>query len=174
MAWLRGHMRDHIANSDSIDQADKVLRFRNAPPCSTENEGEAALDLIYQAAEVIRGIEDRANTIEVRAQCLAQDAIEKLQLAENRIQSLETERRAAEACMSEASVKIRETEKALKQAESRIEAAEDQLSQAELRARIAEKRAGEAEKALIRIEDAICTQLLGQRRAAAGKSAAAA
>jgi hypothetical protein len=174
MAWIRGHMRDHIANSDSIDQTDKVLRFRNSPAFSTENEGEAALDLIYQAAEVIRGIEDRANTTEARAQCLAQDAIEKLQLAENRIQSLETERRAAEACVSEASVKIRETEKALNQAESRIEAAENQLSQTELRARIAETRAGEAEKALIRIEEAIRTQLLGQRRAASSKSAAAA
>jgi predicted nucleic acid-binding Zn-ribbon protein len=76
--------------------------------------------------------------------------------------------------MNEASVKIRETVKALEQAESRIESVEDQLSQAELRARKAETRAGEAEKALIRIEDAIRTQLLGQRRAASSKSGAAA
>jgi chromosome segregation ATPase len=174
MAWLREHMRNHIADSASIDPTEKVLRFPNASPRSAMIDGAAALDLIYQAAEIIRGIEDRAIAIEARARTLIEDAVKKLQLADIRIQSLETERRAAEARMNEDSVRIQEAEKALKRAESRIAAAEAQLSEAELCARTAETRASEAEKALIRIEDAIRTQLLGQRRAASSNLAAAA
>jgi septal ring factor EnvC (AmiA/AmiB activator) len=167
MAWLRQHMRDHIADSGPIDQIEKVFPFPKAPVCSPESEGEAALELVYRAAEVIRGIEDRASVVEARARSLAEDAVEKLQVATNCIESLETGRRETEK-------RIQETESALERAEARIAAGEDQLSQAELRARTAETRASEAEKALIRIEDAIRTHLLGQRRGVSSNLAVAA
>jgi hypothetical protein len=175
MSWLREHMRDHIANRRPIESTEKVLRFPSTfPSATTVEDAQRALDLVCQAAELIRGIEDRASAIEARARDLVEQAVEKLQLAENRIQLLETERRAAEACISDAGVKIRETEQALQQAELRIASAEAQLCQTELRAKAAETQADDAKKALLRIEDAIRTQLLGQRRPATSKSAAAA
>jgi chromosome segregation ATPase len=157
MAWLRQRgTTDHVG---IIDQSDKIVQFPDAPARSPEDRGQEALELVYRAAEAIRGMEDRARGI-------AEDAVEKLQAANHRIQALEGERRAAE-------VRIQEAEDALKRAASRIAAAEDRLAQAERIARAAEARATEAEKALIRIEDAVRTRLLGQRRAAGNRTAAA-
>ena len=78
------------------------------------------------------------------------------------------ERRAAE-------VRIQEAEEALKRAAARIAVAEDRLVRAERHAKAAEMRASEAEKAgaLMRIEDAVRTRLLGQQRRPPGKPAAA-
>ena len=168
--WLREHMRDHISKSAPIEPADGVLRF---PSAATRN-GEAALELVYQAAQVVRGIEDRANETENRARSLAEKAAEKLQAAEYRIQELEAEQRAAEACISEAQAKIRDAGEALKAERSRVTAVEDRLSKLEWRARTAEAHAKESEAALVRIVDAIQTQLLEQRRADSHNSAAAA
>jgi chromosome segregation ATPase len=160
MAWLRQHPRAHTDHAGPIDQTEKVLRFPDTPARSPEDRGQAALELVYRAADAIRGMEDRAQSI-------AEDAVEKLQLASNRIQALEAERRAAEA-------RIHEAEETLKRAASRIAVAEERLAQAERIARAAETRASEAEKALIRIEDAVRTRLLGQRRGAPGNPAGAA
>jgi hypothetical protein len=159
MAWLRqrGSIEHHHA--DSIDQGDKVVQFPDTSGRSAEVRGQEALELVYRAAEAIRGMEDRARGI-------AEDAVEKLQVANARIQALEGERRASE-------VRIQEAEDALKRAASRIAAAEDRLAQAERAARAAELRACEGEKALIRIEDAVRTRLLGQRRATGNRAATA-
>jgi chromosome segregation ATPase len=159
MAWLRQHLRAHTDNAASIEQSDKVLRFPDAPARLPEERGQAAVELIYRAAEAVRGVEDRARSI-------AEDAVGKLQLANDRIQVLEAERRAAE-------VRIQEAEEALKRAAARIAVAEDRLVQAEQHAKSAETRASEAEKALMRIEDAVRTRLLGQQRRAPGKPAVA-
>jgi chromosome segregation ATPase len=160
MAWLRQHLRGLSDDAGPIERTEKILPFPDPPARSPEDRGQETLELVHRAAEVIRGIEDRARS-------LAEDAIEQLQLANNRIQSLEAERRAAEA-------RIQETEDALKRATSRIAAAEEQLAQAERIARAAETRAVETEKALVRIEDAVRTRLLGQRLAAPGGRATAA
>lgn len=172
MAWLRKNMRDHVASSRSVDPEKKVLKFPSALPRSESDESDAAVALVYQAAEAIRGIEDRATASEARAQGLVQDAAEKLQAAENRIRVLEVERRAAHASLNEATLKIQEAQKAVEQAALRIAVAESALSEADLRARTAETRAGDAEKALGRIELAIRTHLLGQRQAPYNQSAA--
>ena len=159
MAWLRHHLRANSDNAASIGQSDKVLRFPDTPARLPEERGQAALELVHRAAEVIRDVEDRARSI-------AEDAVGKLQLANDRIQVLEAERRAAE-------VRIQEAEEALKRAAARIAVAEDRLVQAERHAKAAEMRASEAEKALMRIEDAVRTRLLGQQRRAPGRPAAA-
>ena len=164
MTWLR--QRGHTDNSAPIDEPEKVLQFPDTPARSTEDRGKAALELVHRAADVIRGIEERATAVEARARSLAEDAVEKLQLANDRIRSLETERRAAEA-------RIQEAEEALKRAASRIAVVEGELSQAERLTRAAETRANETEKALIRIEDAVRT-LLGQRRGTSSKQNVAA
>jgi hypothetical protein len=174
MESLRQHMQDHMAESTSIEPSEKVVRFRRDIPNSVEIDGTAALELVYQAAELIRGVESRATNMEARARMLVQRAIEKLELAECRVHSAEAEQQAAMAGIHEANIRVHEAEKALKQAESRIAAAESQLSTAELCANTAEMRASDAEKALIRIEDTIRIHLLGQRRDASSNLAAAA
>jgi chromosome segregation ATPase len=155
MAWLRQHQRAHTDNAASTEQGDKVLRFPDASARLPEERGQAALELIYRAAEAVRGVEDRARSI-------AEDAVGKLQQANDRIQGLEAERRAAE-------VRIQEAEEALKRAAARIAVAEDRLIQAERLAKAADARASEAEKALMRIEDAVRTRLLGPQRRAPGR-----
>ena len=167
MDWLRQHMRGQTAGSGSVDPTETALHLPEPPAHAVDDQGKAALDLVYRAADVIRGIEDRATAVEARARSLVEDAVEQLQLANNRIQSMEAERRAAEG-------RIQEAETAVKRAEARLVMAEGQLSQTEMRARMAETRASEAEKTLIRIEGAIRTQLLGKRPGPSGKVSAAA
>lgn len=174
LAWLRENLRNNISRSAPIARSERVLRFPNTVRSAVTKDGEAALDLVYQVAEVIRGIEVRANETEKDARDLAERAIEKLQLAEKRIQELEADRRADEACINEARAKIQEAGEALRLERLRVEAAETQLCQLELRARSAEARADESENALARIEVAIRSQILGQRRSTSNKSTAAA
>ena len=56
-----------------------------------------AIDLVQQAADLIRCKEARAAEIEARAHDLARRAVEQLNLAERRVHSAEAARRAAEA-----------------------------------------------------------------------------
>jgi SMC interacting uncharacterized protein involved in chromosome segregation len=101
--------------------------------------------------------------VEARARSLVQDAVEKLKLAESRIQSVDTARRTAEKCMREANARAEEAEKGIKEAQSLAAAAKAELYAMELRVKAAETRADETKHALIRVEDAIRTQLLDLR-----------
>lgn len=165
--WLRGHMRDHVANSSMVDSADNILNFQR-PPYSAKNPGAAALDLVYQAVELIGDVDNYAAEREARAEKLAQQAIENLKIADDRVRSAESGRRAAEAEIKEFSdrvekefsIKLQEVEEAMEQTASRIAATEAQLSTAEQRARTADMRADEAENTLKRIEEAIRIQIL--------------
>jgi len=160
LAWLRQHMRNHVANSDPNEPTEGLLRFPNAPESSATTEGEAALGLVYQAAEVFKSIEDSAN----ETKNIAERALEQLELATRHIQELEARQRVAEARIKEASIEMQEVAGALKLETQRADAAENQLQEFESRAITAEARAKQSEKALASIEDAIRTQLLGQRR----------
>jgi chromosome segregation ATPase len=157
--WLREHMRDHIANYSALDSAENILDFR-PPPYPAKNPGAAALDLVYQAVELIGDVDNYAAEREARAEKLAQQAIEKVEIAEARVQSAESGRLAAEAETKEFSNRLQEVEKVMEQTASRMAATEAQLSTAEQRAGTAELRANEAEDALKRIEEAIRTQIL--------------
>ena len=165
--WLREHMRDHIANHGALDSAENVLSFQSSPN-SKMNPGAAALDVVYQAAELIRDVDNYATERNARAETLARQAIEKLKIAHDCVLSAESRRLAAEAGIkefsdrleNELSVRLQEVEKVVEQTASRIAAAEAQLSAAEQRARIAEARATEAENALRRIEEAIRIQII--------------
>jgi hypothetical protein len=107
------------------------------------NDGQSAIDLVYQAAEVVGNMQDHARQTEIRAQTLCRSAIEKLRLAETRTDAAEN---------------------ALNLAESRIASAEARLCAAELRAKSAETRARELDQALTLIEKAIRMRLLGAGR----------
>ena len=177
--WLRGHMRDHVANSSMVDSADNILNFQR-PPYSAKNPGAAALDLVYQAAELIGDVDNYAAERQARAENLAKQAIEKLKIAD--VRSAESGRRAAEAEIKEfsdrvekeLSVKLQKVEEAMEQTASRIAATEAQLSAAEQRARSAEMRANEAENALKRIEEAIRSRIIAKMPGNSSRRAATA
>ena len=139
--WLRDciEVTDHDRESE---QDEKVLAFpRRTEP--ERNNGQSAIDLVYQAAEVVGTLHHNARETEIRAQTLCRTAHEKLRVAERRAESAEN---------------------ALNLAESRIASAEAKLSAAELNAKNAETRARELEQALTLIEEAIRTRLLGERQ----------
>jgi hypothetical protein len=138
----------------SVGRDESILSF--ARP-SVPNSGTTALNLVYQAAEVFRSIEDRAQETEARAQALCKGALERLKLAEMRTEAAE---RARREFMTEAECKLQDASRALKQAQSRIEAAEDRLTAVEFRAQAAEAEAREAKQALALVEEAIRRRLL--------------
>jgi chromosome segregation ATPase len=137
-----------------IGSNENVLSFTrlSAPDCGT-----SALNLVYQAAEVFKGMEDHARETEARAQSLCKSAVERLKLAEKRIEAADRARREV---ISEADSKLHDASRALKQAQSRVEAAEDRLTAVEFRAQSAEAEAREAKQALALVEDAIRRRLL--------------
>jgi hypothetical protein len=138
----------------AVGSSEKVLKFArsSAPDC-----GATALNLVYQAAEVIGSIEDRARETEARAQSLCRTAAERLTLAEQRMENAERERREL---MMATDCKLQDASRALKQAQSRIAAVEDQLTAVEFRAEAAEAEAREARQALALVEEAIRRRLL--------------
>jgi ABC-type phosphate transport system auxiliary subunit len=138
--WLREciQVSDHDEESE---QDENVLAFPRNKTEPVGNDGQSAIDLVYKAAEVVSNVHDHARQMEIRAQTLCKNAIEKLRLAERRTEAAEN---------------------ALNIAESRIASAEARLAAAELRAKKAETRTRELDQALTLIEDAIRSKLLGE------------
>jgi hypothetical protein len=133
---------------------ENVLSF---PRPLTSDAGAAALDLVYQAAEVFRTMEERARETEARAQALCKSASEQLRRAEIRAEAAE---RAQRELIVNAEHKLQEASTALQQAQSRFEAQQDQLTAVEFRAQAAEAEAREAKQALALVEEAIRRRLL--------------
>jgi hypothetical protein len=102
--WLRVHMRDHIANNSAVDSAEDILSLKR-PPNSETKPGAAALNLVYQAAEIIREVDNYAAEKQVRAETLVKQAIKKLEIADARVRSAESVRFAAEAEIKGATAK---------------------------------------------------------------------
>jgi hypothetical protein len=138
----------------TVDGHEDVLSFArsSAPDC-----GATALNLVYQAAEVFRSMEDHARETEARAQLLCKSAAERLCAAEKRIEIAERLRREL---ITETDCKLQDASRALKQAQSRIVAVEDRLTAVEFRALSAEVEAREAKEALALVEEAIRRRLL--------------
>jgi hypothetical protein len=130
------------------------LRF--APPAAPDS-GVAALNLVYQAAEIFTGMEDQARETEARAQLLCRSAADRLKLAEKRAEAAERERRQT---IIDVDCKLQEASRALKQAQSQLAANEDRLNALEFRAQAAEAEAREAMQALALVEEAIRRRLL--------------
>jgi hypothetical protein len=150
--WLRECIQVTDQNQGS-EEGEKVLAFPRGRTEPVRNDGQSAIDLVYQAAEVVGNIQNHARQTEIRAQTLCRNALEKLRFAETRTEAAEN---------------------ALNLADSRIASAEVRLSAAELRAKNAETRARELDQALSLIEEAIRTRLLGAGRNDRGSSAAVA
>lgn len=174
MNWLREHMRDHVGDPAPADPPRTVLKFAPGAGEPSSNDATVALDLVAEAAQVIKSIERRAAESEVRAKNLAESAIEKLHMADSRILAAEDARRAAEESLAKVGARLQESEKELMQTRSRLASADAQLAAVEHRMKNFETRALQAEKAVKDVESAIRTQLVGLTRELTRRSPAAA
>jgi hypothetical protein len=139
-SWLK-EVIEVTEQDQGAEQEETVLAFPRRQVDPGRNDGQSAIDLVYQAAEVVGKLQDHARQTEARAHALCKSAIEKFRLAEKRTEAAEN---------------------ALTLAESRVASAEAKLSAAELRTKKAETMALELDRALKLIEDAIRTKLLGE------------
>ena len=144
---------------------ERLLVFPNSPAPATAGDGEAILNLVFQAASLVRDLEGRLNENAEYAQTLTQRVVAKLRAAEERIRELEAAQRAAQVKIDDANVMAQKAREDLRSEQSRARAAEEQVHQLELRVMSAETRASEGGKAVAQVEDAIRTQLLGYRAA---------
>ena len=167
--WLQEHMREHMTNICATDSADNVLNFHR-PPYSSKNPGATALDLVYQAVELIGDLDRYATEKQARAESLAAQAIEKLKIADDRVRSAELARLAAETKMKECSdrekelnIRVQEIEEGMERTASGLAATEAQLAAAEQRAKAAEIYANQAGNALKDIEEALRAKLFSNK-----------
>jgi len=157
MDWLREHMQHHITGADLHDAEEIILHF----PTSPAAHHSSTLDLVSQAAGVMKEIRERAAETEASAKGLVEKALEKLRLMEARVHSAETARSDAEGDISKLVARVKELERALAHTKAEKGTAEDQYAEAQKRLRVAEARAVKAEKIAAQIESAVRTQLIG-------------
>lgn len=167
------HSSDYLLKGGPTEPSEGVVPFPSAPPSAATRGSEAAfaaargseaaLDLVHQAVEVIKGIESHANEAQMHARSIAERAFHKLRLTEERVQQLEAELQAAQACITDARAQIKNSDETLEVERARLEAAERKLCQIEMRARTAETLAKENASAVFRIEEAIRNQILTKR-----------
>ena len=153
MGRFREYIRDQISDYSAVDATENILNFGHplySAKNSTKSPGAAAMELVNQAAERIRNVDDYAAERQARAEALAKQAIEKLKIAHQ----------TADGLKKEYSMKIKDVEKLLERASSHIAAVETELSTAKQRAKAAEMRAIETENALKHIEEALRTRIL--------------
>jgi len=136
-----------------------VLTF-NDSQSSQISARKKTLNLVHNAGERITEAAEHATSPNFRAESLVKEAIEKLKLAQDRVESAEEERqktlaevKAFSDRLEEAlSNRLQEIDAVLEQANSRLATAERQLAAAEERVKTTELRAIEAENALRRME----------------------
>jgi Xaa-Pro aminopeptidase len=124
------------------------------------NGTSAALDLVYQAAEMFRDLQDGARETEARAQSLCRAASEKVRMAEARADAAE---QAHRELMLAADQKLQDACRALAKAQSDIGTQEDKLLATEFRAQKAEAEVREVKQALALVEEAIRKRLLASK-----------
>jgi hypothetical protein len=144
------------AGSDENELADEEAVRLGSATATVPPKAHGALELVYQAAEVISRIEDRANETE---KTLSQN----LELAQKRIAELEADLHSSERRLTEMQLKLKESEEISRTDRSRLEVAEKRICELEMRARTAEALAKNNSHTLARIEEAIRTQILEKR-----------
>ncbi len=172
MGWSQVRQRGQAEPQAASSQAGGAAQFRDDPP--SKETSVTAADLVYQAAEVIQGIEDYAVEFAARGRDLSRRAAEQLHSAEAKIREFEASQRASDVAIKEAEARAQEAEQLARAAQGQLASMVERLSSADQRIRNAEARAVEAEKALIRVADAIRNQLLAnQQTSTKGRLAAA-
>ena len=127
------------------------------PAAAPKADGATALDLVHQAAEIFKGMENHTREIEARAQAVCDDLVEKLRVAEKQRDVAERGRREV---VNELNGKLQDVSRALQQAQSRIVGAEERTVAAEYRAQAAEAKLYRANQELAAVEEAIRKRLL--------------
>jgi hypothetical protein len=155
MHLLRQDGRDERANSASTRSGKRWRQHY-----SGTSDGSVALDLVNQAAEVIRDLENRSAETEARAGAIEELARQVVERAEQRIRVAE-EQAAATAARAEALGEL--AEQTIERAKQRISEIETRLQAAEDRAQTAEAQAREAQGALKAVEEAIRTKFLNRQ-----------
>ena len=138
-----------------------VLTFNDSQSSQSSqiNPRKKTLNLVHNAGERTEAAE-HATSPNFRAESLVKEAIEKLKLAQDRVESAEAERQKTLAEVKAfgdriekaLSNRLQEIDTVLEQANSRVASAERQLAAAEECLRTTELRAIEAENALRRME----------------------
>ncbi|MBR0800845.1 hypothetical protein JQ615_36335 [Bradyrhizobium jicamae] len=127
--------------------SENVLGFSR--PTSPPETGAQTLELVYQAAELFRGIEDRVRVSELRAEAAERARLDIINATER---------------------KLLDASEALEEAHKRIEAQQDRLAAFEFRAETAEAEARDARRTLELVDDAIRRRLLLPNRGADDRS----
>jgi chromosome segregation ATPase len=151
-------LRDDIVDYRHTSPAgadENIVRF--GPSTATKDFGASALDLVHQAAEIFKGMENHARETEARAQSLCESLAGKLQLAEQQRDAAERARREV---VNEFNGKLQDASRALQQAQSHIVRAEERTVAAEFRAQAVEARLHKANQGLAAVEEAIRKRLL--------------
>ena len=143
------------SSAPAVAEPENIVSLR--PLRRTKNDGATALDLVHQAAEIFKGMEDHTREIEARAQAVCDDLAEKLRLAEKQRDAAERARREV---VNELNGKLQDVSRALQQAQSRIVGAEERTVAAEYRAQAAEAKLYRANQELAAVEEAIRKRLL--------------
>jgi chromosome segregation ATPase len=152
-------LRDDIFDyrySSPAGADENIVRF-GPSATTTKDFGASALDLVHQAAEIFKGMENHAREAEARAQSLCESLAGKLQLAERQRDAAERARREA---VNELNGKLQDASRALQQAQSHIVRAEERTVAAEFRAQAVETKLYKANQELAAIEEAIRKRLL--------------
>ena len=133
----------------SISTGENVVSFRRSP---VTDRGATALELVYQAADVFRDMEEHARETEARARSLCDSALDRIRRAEARAEEAE---QAQRDLVADAEDELERASRALGDVQSRLEATEDRLTAAEFRAQAAEAQAYSAREALALIEETL-------------------
>jgi|SRR5665213_693797 len=142
MNWLRTYMQNQTGNDHPLGQGNNISSSRR-PLHSAMNSRNTILDLVCQAAEIIRNVDDHAANRQAHAEILAKQATEKLKIAYARVQSAESKQQASEAALKDLIVRVHSLEKAMEQAMERaishVAVADEQVAAAEQQTRIVER-----------------------------------
>ena len=150
---LRDDIWDYRYKS-SGGEPENIVSFA---PSASKDDGATALDLVHQAAEIFKGMQNHARETEARARSACDSLAEKLRLAEQQRDAAERARREV---VNEFNGKLQDVSRALQQAQSRIVGAEERTVAAEYRAQAAEAKLYKANQELAAVEEAIRKRLL--------------
>jgi chromosome segregation ATPase len=173
MEWINQHMGEFLSKSVPTAQSGSVIDFPKGVSSPVRDDAATALDLVSEWAAAIRKAEERASAIMARAENLASSALEKLRLAEARIELAETAQRKAEAEVAKLTAAAAHGRNELEQAQARLAANEAELAADRDRANAAERRAADAEADIERIVQAIRKQISATPMAVAPEKAGA-
>jgi chromosome segregation ATPase len=137
---------------DGVNPEAAVVKFPARQIAGNSDNASTVLDLVSEAAEGIRRIQEQAAEAVDRAHSIADEMGEKVEIANGRADR-------AEARVEEIAALAAQMRNHLETLQTQLTTREAELAAAERRAHHAERRADDANAAIQRISEAIRTQL---------------